>query len=651
MVLVGLYIAIGSGVPAVRAYFEMTDLEFFNAWPLKMLMGLLIVNLTVVTWTRIPFTAPRYGVWTIHAGIIILILGLASYYSMKVEGTTLIPVHETVDHFYDSTERMLYVRLDGASATAHRLPSLPRFRAYSPELGNTAKLKGEDLHNIVPYIQTRDDAGILRSKPLAQAIGLSELSLDVAGYWPYANIVDDYVEGEGDLTGVKVTLTSPHEEMQGMGRGSQWLVGTEDNARSTMMGPAEVEHIPLASQEEIDAVIKGAKELHRLEIKVGDFQQTLLVEPGKTYALGSSGYSITIEDFNPAFPMFGTNEIAKVLTIHVKTPAQEFRRQLLAGKKDKQTDFKLGVEGAGPFGKRQKELLDKSLDIAYEFHDPFNVLPSEGAEKDILFTIAGEKSITLLSTSFSREARTQRLESGTGQIALDIGGGRSFNLAVERKEKLRHDQRVVVVPVKQRTRRGGETGAYQVLLVRVKAGDWQQTIPVPYLEYANDGVPWSGGKLKLPNNRELQLQLGNTSLELPARITLDKFELVHYPGGNERSTLQRDFRSTLTIQDPSSGRVTHGAAYMNHPVYFDKNDWLFYQASWDMDGQKYTVLGVGNRPGMWTMTLGCIMVFVGLMYAFYVKPILVMRNKKAALEKFGANKKTKKREELVGVKS
>src|SRR5436305_1495801 len=76
MVMVGLYVAIGSGMPSVRAYFEMNDLEFFNAWPLKVLMGLLIVNLTVVTWTRIPFTPPRYGVWCIHSGIIILVLGM-----------------------------------------------------------------------------------------------------------------------------------------------------------------------------------------------------------------------------------------------------------------------------------------------------------------------------------------------------------------------------------------------------------------------------------------------------------------------------------------------------------------------------------------------------------------------------------------------
>jgi len=65
MVLVALYIAIGSGVPSVREAFEMNELQFFSAWPLKLLMSLLVLNLAVVTFTRIPFTPPRYGVWTI----------------------------------------------------------------------------------------------------------------------------------------------------------------------------------------------------------------------------------------------------------------------------------------------------------------------------------------------------------------------------------------------------------------------------------------------------------------------------------------------------------------------------------------------------------------------------------------------------------
>src|SRR5688572_21674526 len=102
MVLIALYVAIGSGLTGVRAYFEMNDLQFFNAWPLKVLMVLLVANLITVTFTRIPFTPPRYGVWCVHAGIITLIYGMALYYHNKTEGLALVPVKRSADRYYDA---------------------------------------------------------------------------------------------------------------------------------------------------------------------------------------------------------------------------------------------------------------------------------------------------------------------------------------------------------------------------------------------------------------------------------------------------------------------------------------------------------------------------------------------------------------------
>ena len=134
MVMIGSYIAIGSGFASVREHFEMNELEFFDAWPLKVMMLLLCLNLATVTLTRIPLTPPRYGVWCIHSGIIILILGTSLYYHLKVEGKTLIPISHVVNLFYDSGERALYARvLKGEMYGMHPLPSLPRFGSYDDQ--------------------------------------------------------------------------------------------------------------------------------------------------------------------------------------------------------------------------------------------------------------------------------------------------------------------------------------------------------------------------------------------------------------------------------------------------------------------------------------------------------------------------------------
>ena len=139
--------------------------------------------------------------------------------------------------------------------------------------------------------------------------------------------------------------------------------------------------------------------------------------------------------------------------------------------------------------------------------------------------------------------------------------------------------------------------------------------------------------------------LGNLRREMPARITLKQFDLVPYPGGGPAagSTIMRDFRSTLVVEDRRSGAEATGVASMNSPVYFGSGawgdllggQWLFFQARWDQDGQKWTILGVGNRPGVTVMIAGCLMVAAGLMYAFYAKPVVIRAMKRRALAKAG----------------
>jgi hypothetical protein len=71
---------------------------------------------------------------------------------------------------------------------------------------------------------------------------------------------------------------------------------------------------------------------------------------------------------------------------------------------------------------------------------------------------------------------------------------------------------------------------------------------------------------------------------------------------------------------------------LNSPIYFDHGSWIFFQAGYDPDGQSSTI-GVGNRPGVGIMLMGCIMIVSGFLYAFYVKPIVIRRMKATALAK------------------
>ena len=68
----------------------------------------------------------------------------------------------------------------------------------------------------------------------------------------------------------------------------------------------------------------------------------------------------------------------------------------------------------------------------------------------------------------------------------------------------------------------------------------------------------------------------------------------------------------------------------NHPAEF--GGYWFFQSMWDRPepslrygGMAHTGLGVGNREGVFVMLTGTLMMIVGMMYAFYVKPVLRRR--------------------------
>jgi len=196
MVLIGLYIAIGSGIPGVREYFEMNELEFFDAWPLKLLMVLLCLSLATVTLNRIPLTPPRYGVWCIHSGIIVLILGTSLYYHLKVEGKTLIPLSHMVNVFYDSGERALYARvLKGELYGMHPMPSLPRFGNYD-EGHDPGRLRRKDLTGIEGFTSVGLQSG--SPNDLASWLGVSQpVTVDVVGFYSYAEVAEDVLDDAG----------------------------------------------------------------------------------------------------------------------------------------------------------------------------------------------------------------------------------------------------------------------------------------------------------------------------------------------------------------------------------------------------------------------------------------------------------------------
>jgi hypothetical protein len=285
-------------------------------------------------------------------------------------------------------------------------------------------------------------------------------------------------------------------------------------------------------------------------------------------------------------------------------------------------------------GNRQKEPIDKDLVLSFRVNDPAALLPTGSQEKHILMTV-GEKKLVEIRTSFTEAAKEQDLSDG-GQIEIATDSGPQ-TAAVQRRDHFRVQSHVEPTPAARQIKDQAESGNKQVAVVRVSCGDWSQTVAIPCNLWAAPDpmtfepmVPWAMGVVQIPGaSGPLQLQLGYTCRPMPAALTLKRFDLVHYPGGVGESGPFRDFRSTLEVTDPN-GEGNIGVASMNNPIYFDGGSWIFFQAAYDPDGQSSTI-GVGTRPGVYLMLCGCVMIVFGLIYAFYVKPIVIRQMKAAAL--------------------
>ncbi|MEM8876218.1 MAG: hypothetical protein AAGD32_18390 [Planctomycetota bacterium] len=638
MACLGVYIAVGSGIPEVREFFEMNEMEFFNWWPMPLMAFLLIANLTFVTFNRIPFTPPRYGVWMIHAGIVILTLGLMAYFSQKVEGLTMIRQGQPPkQYFYDAFERALYVRAGSRSAEPVPLPDLPRFDESPDYVGD----------KLMPAIRSYDPeqrAGV--PTPIHESLGLDEpVTLQVVGYYPYAAVDPQYTIGHDDGdTALKVTHRHHDHGPEGHVEGEPepeaditWMVASRPGADQMLLHDIEFRHIDRIDLEP-DQLLRAAEDTHRFRITVdGQTEEFGLVPGGSAEAFG---YAFVAERFWPRWTAID-GSTTDAFSLRVTTPdGQTFRRMVLDGR-DVQTDFVIGAEGAGPMGARQPEPLDVGLDINYRFLDGLRLWPRIGkmlqrAQRETFLTtpVGGIHRLTTFSDAPP--------ELQTYDDVLQMG-----DITMERFDGVRRTDRIVIVPPEQRERDAGRAGAFQVVQVRVASGDFETTVVVPFMQFVYE-YGWTGPVVDIPGaSQPIRIQMGNYARPMPVAVALEKFEAVPYPGGIAQAGFtMRDFRSTLDIVQPATGEITEGVASMNSPVYVRDESipligqsWLLYQASWNPEDQTYTVLGVGNRPGVYTMIIGSVLMFIGLMWAFYLKPVLIRRAKQAALAKHAAGRK------------
>jgi hypothetical protein len=129
-------------------------------------------------------------------------------------------------------------------------------------------------------------------------------------------------------------------------------------------------------------------------------------------------------------------------------------------------------------------------------------------------------------------------------------------------------------------------------------------------------VAWAGGSATLAYRAP--------EVALPFRVRLLRFNSDKYPGTNMAAT----YESWVEVDDPERGISEHHIS-MNHPMHY--RGYIFFQASFVEGEPMMSIFSVARSPGLPLVYVGVTLISLGVLWMFYVKPMLARRDAARAL--------------------
>jgi hypothetical protein len=111
-------------------------------------------------------------------------------------------------------------------------------------------------------------------------------------------------------------------------------------------------------------------------------------------------------------------------------------------------------------------------------------------------------------------------------------------------------------------------------------------------------------------NRTYRIGIRPVRFYKPFSLHLVDFRHAIYKG----TDVPKDFSSIVRLQRPSTGEDREVRIYMNNPLRY--NGETYYQADWDHEDDRGTVLQVVHNPGWLTPYISCGLVLFGLLIQF-----------------------------------
>lgn len=347
--------------------------------------------------------------------------------------------------------------------------------------------------------------------------------------------------------------------------------------------------------------------------------------------LRSGAWSLEGDDYTVAIDRVQDDIVlpsgtVSVVFADITTPAGVFRRWVFSD-----GSLTRDVEADDPAGNHEgPSLEDDSIIVSYQ--------PGRGSAR--VLVVAGPDPERLRASI--------ALPDSTSEVqALDIGKPITLRTGIEmtvREYFPRARVRVapMIVPLRQRHRDMGNTASWVRVLIDAPGAEptWLRYHHYPFegthdllsrFRALHDPVTMRV-KARDGSWEDVEMIFSRRRMRFPDEIALESFELDTNVGGFTGDVASiRDYRSLLRFNENGTWSDPTPVS-MNKPV--EHGGLWYFQAQWDppiatsgggvlaSSGLNYTVLGVGNRNGVHVQLTGCIIAVLGMIYAFYIKPVI-----------------------------
>ena len=690
--------------------FEMTELEFYSWWPLRVILLLFVANMVTATVRRIEFTFKNLGVLMVHTGIVVITLGSVHYGNHKREGDMLLlagpPNERGVPGlgqpngiFFDNTKVALYLR-QGSSWEPRLLNRLPRYNDHGlSALGVGGEFANDNNRTLLlepPPIYV-DHAG--------QRLRLIDKDLEfrVVAFAAYAELDSTWVRapaagaGETARPVIPVRLEATAE-----------LIGETPPAMELALAPLSPKDRVFFSEQfvAIEAT-RGMPESRWTDLTramPGNAAHAIIVEiPGRNYGavlpavpgarltLGDTGYTIDIEQIEaePPFPIITPGfegATSSIAVVRITPPAELTEDELASGLEPRRPmqrwiyhrfseltqDVKFPAASGSadapttPTAAPMRSAPNPSISVRYLDSRVVQLYidqkPSQQSDDDIarfrvLLRWPGQQARV-----FENVRPNDPIPVVPG-VAMRVGQPWNHSISVE-----------APVCVEPRQQDSQSVGKYLNSIVGVEVtsnkpelAGWMTIVWLPFSQYL-DQIIAGHREITIPDGRRVTLAFSRWRHRIPGiTMALKSFEMIPYP----HSDTPRDYKSDLLIErDLGTGRIERfeASTSLNHPLklrasyesagavpailqpvrwiadFIAPNTFKFSQAGWDQSGwrqtqadtnaglrerpaARFTILGVGNNPGIYIIAAGSVLMSIGIPWAFYLKPYLVRRER------------------------